>query len=149
MPSQRVEHTTTDDRAHLGVAAVDRTEADDERLAFARAIHRFGPREHAAFERPALRARRRDIVLHEPICASEVVEHLASATEGFSYAYLKELLVSSMMTWVGDRGQPFERLLESTAELLRARTSSTADGEIREQHVAEDPHAMLRRRQRW
>lgn len=46
--------------------------------------------------------------------SQEVAEELARDTEGFSFAYLKELFVSSMMAWISNpEGRPFDEALRS------------------------------------
>jgi AAA+ superfamily predicted ATPase len=50
--------------------------------------------------------------------SDEDVAALADGTDGFSYAYLKELFVSSLMRWVGDESMRFgAHLLEQIAPL--------------------------------
>lgn len=110
---------------------------------------RFDRKYHFELPTPALRAtyvRRWNERLDAELRVSdEVVERLTVATDGFSYAYLKELFVSSMMAWAGERERSMETLLESTVQLLAAQMASTQLGELREQHVVEDPHAWRRR----
>ena len=50
------------------------------------------------------------------------IERVADATEGFSFAYLKELILSATVSWVGDRTQPFAELVLATARLLATAT---------------------------
>jgi SpoVK/Ycf46/Vps4 family AAA+-type ATPase len=42
----------------------------------------------------------------------------AAMTDGFSFAYLKELCLSAMMSWMSDRTRPMEEVLFATAEIL-------------------------------
>jgi hypothetical protein len=44
---------------------------------------------------------------------------ITQLTDGFSYAYLKELFVSSLMRWVGTEGERFGTLLAEQADVLR------------------------------
>ena len=47
-------------------------------------------------------------------------------TDGFSFAYLKELCVTSMVQWMsGGRAQPMDEVIVSQAELLRAQAGFT------------------------
>ena len=44
---------------------------------------------------------------------------MATRTEGFSFAYLKELCLSAKMDWMAERATPMDRLLRRTARTLR------------------------------
>jgi hypothetical protein len=75
----------------------------------------------------------------------EALDALAEATDGFSYAYLKELYLSAMMVWVVEEGAvPMETALAGQIETLlgQMRTEGTIDG------AAEPPPAQ-RSMERW
>ena len=57
---------------------------------------------------------------------SDVRERLAQATEGFSYAYLKELIMSSLMKWVDThgRGPTMGEVMIETCALLQSQRVS-------------------------
>ncbi|MBX2798380.1 MAG: ATP-binding protein [Myxococcales bacterium] len=65
------------------------------------------------------------------------VEHLARATEGFSYAYVKELMLSSLMRWMSDgRTQRLADVAASQVAVLREQMAGAA--EVRIPVVPED-----------
>jgi hypothetical protein len=50
---------------------------------------------------------------------------LAEQTEGFSFAYLKELFLSSMMRWINRPGQEtMEQIMAGQVEVLREQMAS-------------------------
>jgi ATP-dependent 26S proteasome regulatory subunit len=49
--------------------------------------------------------------------ANDVAE-IAVATEGFSFAYLKELIISSVLSWIQDESAPFRDVLNRQAKFL-------------------------------
>jgi ATP-dependent 26S proteasome regulatory subunit len=55
------------------------------------------------------------------------VEPIADQTVGFSFAYLKEMVVSTVMKWLQSTEEPFANAVKSQAELLRKqmKTSDT------------------------
>lgn len=62
----------------------------------------------------------------QPLRASaEGLAEVVALTGGFSYAYLKELAISAMMTWMAAEGrQPMERVMVELVDKLRAQMSS-------------------------
>lgn len=57
------------------------------------------------------------------------VENLVGQTEGFSFAYLKELFLSSMMQWMGERvSGGMDGIALARAEILREQTARAAGG---------------------
>ncbi len=58
------------------------------------------------------------------------VEELAELTDGFSFAYLKELVVSSLLRWLTDVSQPFDQHLNHQRTLLfvQMRTHDASNG---------------------
>lgn len=104
---------------------------------------RFDRKYH--FELPAAAERARYLALWnakldaELRMSDDALTSLTAATEGFSYAYLKELFLSSMMAWMSTR-EPMEALIERQVGLLRGQMSSVLD--LRAQLVPEDPHAL-------
>ncbi|MBS1713219.1 MAG: ATP-binding protein [Armatimonadetes bacterium] len=53
------------------------------------------------------------------------IGRLAEATEGFSFAYLKELCLSSLMAWVSaDGAVPMEEVLDAQVEALRKQVAA-------------------------
>jgi AAA+ superfamily predicted ATPase len=54
--------------------------------------------------------------------------NVSSATEGYSFAYLKELYVSSMMRWIAAPGETqMDQLMVEQSEILRAQMSQEAE----------------------
>lgn len=68
----------------------------------------------------------------------EGMQKLAAETEGFSYAYVKELMLSSLMAWVSG-GRADRRLDVALAQViaLRAQMRSSAPSDERSRYVAE------------
>jgi AAA+ superfamily predicted ATPase len=67
-------------------------------------------------------------ILQETLRVSDAtVSKLSEATEGFSFAYIKELFLSSMMRWV-TRPQPgsMDQMLTSQIDVLREQMTSAA-----------------------
>jgi SpoVK/Ycf46/Vps4 family AAA+-type ATPase len=61
--------------------------------------------------------------------AEETLDRVAEQTGGFSFAYLKELVVSSTMRWVQDmKPGAMETILPATTELLRQQIHTVAGG---------------------
>jgi AAA+ superfamily predicted ATPase len=60
----------------------------------------------------------------------EEIAAVAERTDAFSYAYLKELFVSSLMRWVGDETVRFGAHLLEQAEQLRGQLASEPDGAV-------------------
>jgi hypothetical protein len=54
----------------------------------------------------------------------EEIANVAGLTDGFSYAYLKELFVSSLMHWVGDESVRFGGLVAAQVHTLRDQLAS-------------------------
>ncbi|MEW5883959.1 MAG: hypothetical protein AB1725_07020 [Armatimonadota bacterium] len=52
--------------------------------------------------------------------SDDTYARLADETDGFSYAYLKELFLSAMMRWIGDRRQRIDDVLRAQVPELRA-----------------------------
>jgi len=52
---------------------------------------------------------------------------LARQTEGFSFAYLKELFLSSMMQWMGSGGVSMDQVIRGQATQLRAQMAASAN----------------------
>ncbi len=59
----------------------------------------------------------------------EEIDAMASATEGFSFAYLKELVVSSVMNWMGRDHMDFADTMKSQAALLQRQMATEVQGE--------------------
>lgn len=55
----------------------------------------------------------------------EVIQQVADQTDGFSFAYLKELMVSSLMDWMHETEQPFVESVLKQARLLRQQMETT------------------------
>jgi len=78
------------------------------------------------FHLPALAGRREYLRLTseglEPALrlSDEEIEKIAEASEGFSYAYLKELFLSSMMAWMAAPGAGMAQTMLGQVEALRA-----------------------------
>jgi hypothetical protein len=82
------------------------------------------------FDLPAMAERKRYLDFFSaalsPSCrlSTKAVAKLAESTEGFSYAYLKELVLSSMMAWISTaRTADFSAVVESQVEMLRSQMS--------------------------
>ncbi|HZU13795.1 MAG TPA: ATP-binding protein [Chloroflexota bacterium] len=84
------------------------------------------------FDLPGEDERRRYIALwnerlRPPLRLSpDAVPAMAAATEGFSFAYLKELFLSSMMRWIGG-DIPMDVVMAGQVETLRMQMASTSD----------------------
>ncbi|MFO0819602.1 MAG: ATP-binding protein [Pirellulales bacterium] len=55
----------------------------------------------------------------------ESVEHLAAQSAGFSFAYLKELIVSGLLRWMAEPGQEFGQVLNQQCGELRTQMGTT------------------------
>jgi hypothetical protein len=95
---------------------------------------RFDRKYH--FDLPAHAQRRAYAVLWNAMLAQKlaledrIIDEIAEKTEGFSYAYIKELYLSSMMRWASNGGgEPFGELLLGQIDALRAQMSSM-DAEV-------------------
>ena len=97
------------------------------------------------FERPALEERDRYLRLYterlDPsLRLGETAAEVAAVTEGYSFAYLKELVLSGMMAWISEGGDGrFADALLAQAESLGAQ-------------MANEPPpspASIRKRPRW
>ncbi|MEH1977598.1 MAG: hypothetical protein V7L02_31160 [Nostoc sp.] len=54
------------------------------------------------------------------------MSQIVALTEGFSFAYLKELFLSSMIRWMGDMETgALEKIMISQVAILREQMSST------------------------
>lgn len=69
---------------------------------------------------------------------AEDVASLAERTDGFSYAYLKELFVSSLMRWVGNESVRFGLQVLEQIDALREQMVHEPAGEALEQPVSGD-----------
>jgi hypothetical protein len=66
------------------------------------------------------------------------LEGVATTTEGFSYAYIKELFFSSMMKWIGSgRGGAMKEIMLEQADILRAQMAAASTEEAGP--VADEP----------
>jgi hypothetical protein len=54
------------------------------------------------------------------------LERLAALTEGFSFAYLKELVLSAMMRWIHEAGE-MEPVMAGQVDALREQMQSARD----------------------
>ena len=62
---------------------------------------------------------------------AETVESVARRTEGFSYAYLKELMLSSMMAWAKDEGRvSMDEVLPAQVDSLAAQMRTEKEGPV-------------------
>ena len=60
--------------------------------------------------------------------ADEVLTEVVVNTNGFSFAYLKELLLSSMVQWISDRQTiSMDKILPKQVEVLRGQMSGSSD----------------------
>lgn len=60
--------------------------------------------------------------------SDEGIGAVSEATEGFSFAYLKELFLSAMMQWVSLPGErPMDTLMLAQVEILREQMATTAE----------------------
>ena len=65
------------------------------------------------------------------------VETCANNTDGFSFAYLQELVLSGLLSWISDDAKPFVEHLERQREFLRTQLTTrenVASSESMEQH---------------
>ena len=81
--------------------------------------------------------------LEEPLqMSAEGLAGAAGGTEGFSYAYLKELVLSSMMAWIREDGRrPMDEILPAQAESLAGQMRTEKD--LPEVTERPDPFAGL------
>jgi hypothetical protein len=93
---------------------------------------RFDRKYH--FELPAVRERERYIAAWndslEPALrlTFDGVQEVADATEGFSFAYLKELFLSSMMRWIARPGlHSMEQIMSEQRHMLREQMTQAVD----------------------
>lgn len=76
-------------------------------------------------------------------------EALAAETEDFSFAYLKELVLSSLMAWLsGGQSQSFSAVLSSTAAILREQIDAGTSADEQQRPSARPPWMRRRQRQR-
>jgi len=62
---------------------------------------------------------------------SSGIEQVASATEGFSFAYLKELLLSATVQWMSrDREMSMDEVVGQQVDLLRGQIKTTEEPEV-------------------
>jgi len=54
------------------------------------------------------------------------IDSVAGATQGFSFAYLKELGLASMMAWINQTDRALEEIMSQQVALLRAQMSSAS-----------------------
>ena len=79
--------------------------------------------------------------MHEKLSFSDkTLLKVVDTTEGFSFAYLKELCLSAMMAWMADVKTPMDKVLRHTAIALRAQMKSTSHPDRKEKRkdVSED-----------
>lgn len=82
------------------------------------------------FELPAAPERREYLLLWQRKLARQTgwtvagIESTVSETDGFSFAYLKELVVSALLDWTAAEDQPFERVLANQVRELRDQMST-------------------------
>lgn len=116
----------------LDAAIVDRPSRFDRK-------YRFdipGEAERAAYLR-WWRAR----LAEETSLAEETVDRVAGQTGGFSYAYLKELVFSSLVGWMSEgRTRTLDAVLEGHVEPLRSQLESAAELAGRTSYVREHSH---------
>lgn len=91
---------------------------------------RFDRKYH--FELPDIEAREAYIALWNQKLktamqlSEEAINHIVTLTDGFSFAYLKELFLSSMIRWMGTlEVGAMEKIMLSQLEVLREQMSST------------------------
>ena len=108
---------------------------------------RFDRKYH--FDLPAHAERRAYAALWNAMLAQKlaledrIVDEIAEKTEGFSYAYIKELYLSSMMRWAANPGgEPFADLLLAQIDTLRGQMSSM-DADVSMSGGDELPPAVL------
>lgn len=67
------------------------------------------------------------------------IEALVTATDGFSFAYLKELFLSSMMRWIDESApQGMDAVMREQAEALRAQMTAAACQPMIAENAADD-----------
>ena len=109
---------TTNHPERIDAAIVDRPSRFDRKYAFGLPLEEQR-REYVALWNRDLEAELR--------LSPEEVAAVAERTDAFSYAYLKELFVSSLMRWVGDETVRFGAHLLEQAEQLRGQLASEPD----------------------
>ncbi len=82
-------------------------------------------------ERAAYIARWNQTLEPEAKLTEEGETRAADSTEGFSFAYLKELFLSSLMAWVAEReSQTMGEILAGQAETLREQMKTTEENAV-------------------
>lgn len=76
--------------------------------------------------------------------SDDTYARLADETDGFSYAYLKELFLSAMMRWIGDRRQRIDDVLRAQVPELRAQMAFEPDKRLDVDGAEESAHDPLR-----
>ena len=101
---------TTNHPDKLDPAILDRPSRFDRKYYF---------RLPSAAGRLAYLTRWRESVEAELRFSDKALQQAVDRTEGFSFAYLKELCLSAMMGWVAERTTPMDKILRRTATTLR------------------------------
>jgi ATP-dependent 26S proteasome regulatory subunit len=60
---------------------------------------------------------------------SDEVGESAALTEGYSFAYLKELVISCVMAWMNDTSASFAKVMAAQAEILRRQLKTETEAE--------------------
>jgi AAA+ superfamily predicted ATPase len=110
---------TTNHAEKLDVAIIDRPSRFD------RKYHFDLP---GAVEREAYLAYWNRTVQGDLRLSAEGLREIAALTDGFSFAYLKELMMSSIMAWISQAEHgSMDRLMREQVGLLRAQMTTTTD----------------------
>ena len=108
---------TTNHPERLDPAILDRPSRFDRKYYFALP---------AAAERRAYIARWNNQLQTELRLSDQGITNLVQDTEGFSFAYIKELFLSSMMNWMATRGMSMDHVVRTQAVQLLDQMTSTA-----------------------
>lgn len=122
---------TTNHADQLDPAILDRPSRFDRKYHFTLP----GFRERLAYLQTWSRASRDEARL-----ADSALEALSGATEGFSYAYLKELVLSALVRWISDaRTAPLSEVLAGQVGSLREQMQSAlGEKTVRQRYVEQD-----------
>ncbi len=83
------------------------------------------------------------------VLSDEDCQELATLTEGFSFAYLKELFLSGMMAWIGDKDQGFLSILKGNVDTLLSQMQTAPPEPTGEEEDGDDMFSPSMYMRRW
>jgi SpoVK/Ycf46/Vps4 family AAA+-type ATPase len=78
----------------------------------------------------------------------EGLDRVAEATEGYSYAYLRELYLSAMMSWINAMHRPIRDIMLEQASVLRGQMQSAPELEVKPSGSGNGSHPGMPRPRR-